>query len=1017
MNFATWSIRNPIPAIVLFVLLTIAGIHGFRALGVQDFPDLDLPTVKVSLRLPGAAPAQLETDVARKVEDSMATLQGLKHLYTTIKDGQVDIVAEFVLERPLTEAVNDVKDALDRVRTDLPTDLEQPQVTKVSIGPGGPFATYAVTSDRLDEEGISWFVDDTVARTLLAVPGVGEFDRTGGGQREVQVVVDPHRLDARGVSVADVSRALRRVQQENSGGRGQLGGAEQGVRTIATLRQAGELAALPVTISADHWVRLGDVATIQDTLADRTTAARLDGAPAVGFQVLRSKGYDVVKVARGVDAALARLEQEHPGIKVQKVTNTVTHTEENYQGSMRMLYEGALLAVVVVWLFLRDWRATVVGAAALPLSIIPTFAVMQLVGFALNGISLLALSVVVGILVDDAIVEVENIERHLRMGKSVRDATVEAVTEIALPVMATTMALVVVFLPTAFMSGIPGLIFRQFGWTAVTAILASLLVARVVTPMMADALMRHTGTSERADGAVMRTYLRMAQWCLRHRWVTALGAGAFFLASLALIPYIPKGFIPPEDRGYTAVTVETPPGSSLETTLQATEAARRAIAEGPRKLPGIANILSTVGSANAPSAGEVRKGSLTITLTPEGTRPGQTELENMIRARLAEVPGARFSMGSGGPGEKLEVVLTGRDTTTLKASAAAIERDLHTIVYLSGIVSSASIERPELIITPHATQAAEMGINTQTIGDTVRIATNGDFNAALAKLNLDNRQLAIRVRIPEAARQDAATLGNLRIASRMGLIPLASVADISLRSGPSQIDRYDRNRYVKVTADLGGYPLGNAVATAMKLPSVIHLPASVHLVNSGDAEVMAELFTSFGLAMVIGVACVYGVLILLFKDFFQPVTILSAVPLSLGGAFIGLLAAHAQLGLPALIGLVMLLGIVTKNSILLVEYAIMSMHTQGFSIREALLDACHKRARPIVMTTVAMVAGMLPLALGLDGGNAFRQTMATAVIGGLVTSTALSLFVVPVVFTFISDFENLLGRLRVKLTG
>ena len=749
MNFATWSIRNPIPAVVLFVLLTIAGIHGFRALDVQDFPDLDLPTVRVALRLPGAAPSQLETDVARKVEDSMATLQGLKHLYTTIKDGQVDIVAEFVLERPITDAVNDVKDALDRVRTDLPSDLEQPQVTKVSVGPGGPFVTYAVTSDRLDEEGLSWFVDDTIARTLLAVPGVGEFDRTGGGQREVQVVVDPHRLDARGVGVADVSRALRRVQQENSGGRGQLGGAEQGVRTIATLKQASELADLPVSISADRWVRLGDVAEVRDTLADRTTAARLDGAPAVGFQVLRSKGFDVLKVAKGVDAALQRLQDEHPGLKVRKVTTTVTHTREQYEGSMRMLYEGALLAVVVVWLFLRDWRATVVGAAALPLSIIPTFAVMQLVGFALNTISLLALSVVVGILVDDAIVEVENIARHLRMGKSVRDATIEAVTEIALPVMATTMALVVVFLPTAFMSGIPGLIFRQFGWTAVAAILASLLVARIGTPMMADALMRHTGAQEHPDGWLMRTYLRVAGACLRHRWITAFAATAFFIGSLALIPYIPKGFIPPEDRGYTAVTVETPPGSSLETTLQATEAARRAIAEGPRRLPGIESILSTVGSASAPSAGEVRKGSLTITFTAVGTRPGQTELENLIRARLAEVPGARFTMGSGGPGEKLEILLTGRDTNTLKASAAAVERDLHTVTYLSGIVSSASIERPELIITPRATQAAELGISTQAIGDTVRIATNGDFNAALAKLNLDNRQLAIRVRIPE----------------------------------------------------------------------------------------------------------------------------------------------------------------------------------------------------------------------------------------------------------------------------
>jgi multidrug efflux pump subunit AcrB len=1010
MNFATWSIRNPIPSIVLFFLLTLAGFWGLHRLGVQDFPDLDLPTINVTLRLPGAAPSQLETDVARKVEDSMATLEGLKHLRTQITDGSVSIIAEFVLERPLSDALTDVKDAVDRVRNDLPVDVEQPQVTKVTVGPGGPIMTFAVTSSSLDEEGLSWFVDDTIARTLLAVPGVGEFDRVGGGQREVQVDVDLPRLNSLGLTVTDVSRAVKRVQQDASGGRGQLGGAEQSVRTVATVAQAADLARLPVAISNDHWVRLDEVAQVRDTLADRTTAARLDGHPAVAFQILRSKGYNVIDVAAGVEGALAKLESEHPGLKVQKVISTVTHTEEQYQGSMRMLYEGAALAVVVVLIFLRDWRATIVGAAALPLSIIPTFAVMQWAGFTLNTITLLALSVVVGILVDDAIVEVENIARHVRMGKSVREATEEAVTEIALPVLATTMALVVVFLPTAFMRGIPGLVFRQFGWTAVAAILASLLVARLGTPMMAAWLMKGGGHEER-DGWLMRSYLRAVRWCLDHRWITMALAAAFFVGSLSLIPFIPKGFIPPEDRGYTAITVETPPGSSLATTLAATEAARLAIIGGDHPVPGIANILSAAGSATAPTAGEVRKGSLTITLTPVGTRPDQITLENMIRERLRPLPGARFSMGNGGPGEKLEILLTGRDIPTLKATAQNIERELRGVSYLSGVTSSASLERPEIVVHPRATAAAERGVSAQSIGETLRIATSGDFTPSLAKLNLDNRQIGIRVRIPEVDRQNLDTVGTLRVPGRGGLLPLSTVADISVESGPSQIDRYDRNRFVSVKADLGGYPLGTALAAAKALPAVRDMPSSVRLVGSGDAEVMAELFGGFGLAMLIGVLCVYCVLILLFKDFFQPVTILSAVPLSLGGAFVSLLAGHAEIGLPALIGLVMLLGIVTKNSILLVEYAIVGIEQRGLSQRDGLIDACHKRARPIVMTTVAMVAGMLPLALGLDGGNHFRQTMATAVIGGLITSTALSLLVVPAAFTFVAGFERRLRRL------
>ena len=1017
MNFATWSIRNPIPSIVLFFLLTVAGFWGLHTLGVQNFPDLDLPTVKVSLRLPGAAPSQLETDVARKVEDAMATLEGLKHLHTSITDGQVNITAEFVLEHSLADALTDVKNAVDRVRNDLPTDLEQPQVTKVTMGPDGAFVTYAVTSDRLNEEGLSWFVDDTIARAMLAIPGVGEFDRVGGGQREVQVDVNLPRLNAQGLTVTDVSRAVRRVEQEASGGRGQLGGAEQSVRTVATVAESADLASLPIAVSNDHWVRLDEIATVRDGLAERTTAARLDGAPAVGFQVLRSKGYDVTKVALQVEHTVEQLQANYPGLKVKRVVNQVKHTEDQYQGSMRMLYEGALLAVVVVWLFLRDGRATLVGAAALPLSIIPTFAVMQWAGFTLNTITLLALSVVVGILVDDAIVEIENIARHVRMGKSVREATEEAVTEIALPVMATTMALVVVFLPTALMSGISGLVFKQFGWTAVAAILASLLVARLATPMMAAALMRPEPAREERDGRLMRGYLATVRWCLGHRWITVAAATAFFIASLALIPLIPTGFIPAEDHGYISISVETPPGSSLTSTMDAAEAARQALIGGANPLPGIASIFSLAGSATAPGAGEVRKGTVIVTFAPEGTRPSEKFLSQEMRKRLRQIPGARYSLGSGGPGEKLELLLTGRDAAALKSTAQSIERELRGVSYLSGVTSSASLERPEITVRPLAAQAAERGVSAQAIAETIRIATSGDFSSSLAKLNLDNRQIGIRVSAPEAQRRDFDTIANLRIGTRGGLVPLSSVADISIRSGPSEIDRYDRNRFVSVTADLGGYPLGTALAAAHALPSVRAMPSSVSLVNSGDAEIMGELFGSFGLAMVIGVLCVYCVLILLFKDFFQPITILSAVPLSLGGAFISLLVGHGELGLPALIGLVMLLGIVTKNSILLVEYAVVGMRDRGLPEYEALVDACHKRVRPIIMTTIAMIAGMLPLALGLDGGTGFRQTMAVAVIGGLMTSTALSLLVVPVVFTLIAGFERRLKRLVQRQSG
>jgi multidrug efflux pump subunit AcrB len=1010
MSAATWSIRNPIPAILLFLLLTLAGLWSFRALDIQNFPDLDLPAVSVVLRLPGTAPAQLETEVARKVEDSIATLEGLQHLVTNITDGQVNIMTDFTLDRDLSDALLDVKDAVDRVRGDLPPDLEEPEVSKITIGPGGPILTYAIESSSMDEEALSWFTDDTVARTVLAVPGVGRFERVGGVQREVQVRVDPTRVQALDVTVADISRALKRTQQDASGGRGQLSGTEQGVRTIASARQATDLDELPIALADGRSVRLDQVAEVADSYAERTQAALLDGKPAVGFQVSRSKGYDETKIAKGVEAALAQLAKEHPDVKYQLVRSFVQHTENQFHVSMEMLYEGAILAVLVIWWFLRDWRATLIGASALPLSIIPTFAVMHWLGYALNGITMLALSVVVGILVDDAIVEVENIARHVREGKPVRAATEEAVEEIALAVIATTATLVVVFLPTAFMSGVPGLVFKQFGWTVVAAVIASLLVARLVTPMMAAWLVR-PDRGHHGKGAWTERYLKIADWCLRHRLFTIVAGTLFFFGSLMLVPLLPTGFIPAGDEGNTSVSVELPPGSSLVSTVATAEEARRAIVD----LPGIDHVFTTVGSSSASGGdmgvGEVRKGSLMVVLAERGHRPKQQEIEVSMRKRLDAVPGARFSIGADKPGQKLQIILASQDAQALTSAAHAVEADLRRLPYLGGVVSTASLERPEITVRPDLARAAERGVTTQAIGDTVRIATSGDFVQSLAKLNLDNRQVDIRVKVPEDVRTDMQAIADLRIPGRGGLVPLSSVASLSVESGPSQIDRYNRERQITISADLGGYPLGNAIAEAKKLPAVLALPSSVRWIDSGDAEFMAELFGGFGLAMLTGILCVYCVLVLLFRDWFQPVTILSAVPLSVGGAFVALLLARSELGLPSLIGLVMLLGIVTKNSILLVEYAVIGIRERGLSEHDALLDACRKRARPILMTSVAMIAGMLPLALGLVGDSSFRTPMAIAVIGGLVTSTALSLLVVPVVFTYLAGFERrLLGH-------
>ncbi len=1008
MNVSAWSIRNPIAAIMLFVLLTLAGALSFKAMKIQNFPDLDLPTVTVTAALPGASPAQLETEVARKIENSVASVQGLKHTYTKIQDGVATVTAEFRLEKGTQEALDEVRDAVNRVRSELPGDLRDPQISKLNLA-GAPILSYSIASSRMDDEALSWFVDNEVSKALLGISGVGSVARVGGATREVQVALDPARMLGLGVTAADISRRLRAVQQESSGGRVDFAGAEQAVRTLATVQSAAELAALDIPLADGRRVALSQVATVSDAVAEQRSAALLNGQPVVGFEVTRSRGASEVEVQQRVRAALEQLRQAHPDVQVNEVFNFVDPVQENYDGSLMLLYEGAILAVIVVWFFLRDWRATFVAATALPLSVVPAFVGMWALGFSINVVTLLSLSLVIGILVDDAIVEIENIVRHLRMGKSPYQAAMEAADEIGLAVIATTFTLVAVFLPTAFMSGIAGKFFKQFGWTAALAVFASLVVARVLTPMMSAYLLKPiVGQGQPPDGPVMSRYMKAAAWCVRHRWVTSVGAAAFFVGSIALIPLLPTGFIPADDFGQTQVTVELPPGSTFSDTRQAAEQARALLKDHPH----VRQIYTAIGAGAAGSdpfapggAPEARKATLTLTLTPRVERPGlrKQAIESEIRDRLQSLPGARVSVGlAGASGEKYVMVLAGDDGAALAQAAREVERDLRGIPGIGNVTSSSSLVRPEVVIRPDFAAAADAGITAEQMADTLRIATSGDFDRALAKLNLAQRQVPIMVRLPADARRDPALLAQLPLATPRGPVQLGTVARISLESGPAQIDRFDRRRNINFEVELNGQPLGDVAAAAQKLPSVAQLPSGVSQSTYGDAEVMGELFESFGLAMLTGVLCIYMVLVLLFGGFMQPVTILAALPLSLGGAFVALLATQSAFSMPSLIGLIMLMGIATKNSILLVDYAIIAMR-QGMSRWDALMDACHKRARPIVMTTIAMGAGMMPIALGWGADPSFRQPMAVAVIGGLITSTFLSLLVIPVVFTFVDD--------------
>ncbi|MFH6565633.1 efflux RND transporter permease subunit [Pseudomonas kulmbachensis] len=1027
MNISAWSIRNPVPAVLIFILLAAFGVIGFSKLQIQDFPDMDLPTVQINARLEGAAPAQLETEVARKIEDKLTSLTLLDHITTTITDGRVSIMVTFDIDKDSDVAVNEVRNAVDSARTDLPSSMNAPTVSKQTAA-AASLLTYAVESSQLDEQDLSWLVDNDITKVLLSVKGVSSVTRVGGVDREALVELDPVLMAGLGVTSSDVSARVKSVQKESSGGQGEIGGQRQSARMLATVDSVEQIADISIPLADGRWVRLDQIARVQDAHADRSTYAFHNGKSVVGFEVTRSRGFSDVTVARAVRDALVAFGKTHGQARVVEVSSTVEPVLDNYNGSMMLLIEGMLLAVLVVWWFLHDWRATFIASVALPLSILPTFAYMWLAGYTLNLVTLLSLALVVGILVDDAIVEIENIERHLLMGKSPYQAAMEAADEIGLAVIATTLTLVAVFLPTAFMSGIAGQFFRQFGVTASVAVLASLLVARLLTPMMAAYIMKprqRPGAGDLSDGSLMRGYLRLVDVALRKRKTTTLVATAFFLLSLLLLSFIPTAFIPAQDKAQSMVTLQLAQGATLEDTARVAQRASELLG----KLVQVKGVYASVGTVtqgggpDAASVADVTSATLTVDLVPRGERDlKQSVVEARMREALRALPGVRVSVGGADSGEKLTLTLASDEAGLLVRTANEVEAQLRTLKGIGNVTSSAALQRPEIQVRPDYARAAALGVTSEALADAVRMATYGDYSTVLPKLNLPQRQINIRVRMSPKARDDLDAIAQLRVPGRDGLVNLGSVANITLGSGPSQIDRIDRSRNVTLSVELNGRAIGEVQREVMSLVVMQQLPAGVFRVDQGELQRMTELFENFALALAIGVFCIYAVLVLLFHDFMQPVTILSALPLAMGGALCALWMAGQSFSMSVVIGVLMLMGIVTKNSILLVEYAIVSRR-KGMGRLEALGDACHKRARPIVMTTIAMGAGMMPNALGLGAEPSFRQPMAIVVIGGLLTSTVLSLVVVPVVFTYVDDLLQWIktwrrGRTRLlKLRG
>ena len=1004
-NISAWAIRNPIPPIVLFIALTIAGLISFARMDINQMPDISFPGASVTINQPGAAPTEMETQITRKVEASVASIGNVKSITSFVSEGTSGTNVEFQLGTPVDRAVNDVRDAVAKIRSDLPEGILEPQVSRLDIE-GGPIAYFSIEGVDMTLEQLSWFTDNTVIKRLQAIKGMAAVFRGGGVSREIRVILDPARMQAQGVTASQVNDVLRSVNVNAAGGRAELAGAEQSVRVLGNAASAYTLGQTQIAVGEGRTVRLADIATVKDAYGEQREIAKMNGRQVLSIGLQKAKGASDVEVYDNAVKILDELHKDNPKIVFRELYTSVSYTKQQYTSAIEAMVEGSVLAVVVVFFFLRDWRATLISALAIPLSAIPAFWFMSLMGFTLNTISLLALSLVAGILVDDAIVEIENIVRHMRMGKTAYQASMDAADEIGLAVVATTMAIVAVFLPVSFMPGIPGQFFEQFGLSVAVAVLMSLLVARLITPMIAAYFLKAEGVKEHGGGKLMEKYIGLLKWSLVHRWKTILIGVTAFLATIGLGMTMPQEFQPPVDTDYSAVKIELAPGARV---AEDTQKVADQVAAILHKQPEVLNAFADIGDQ-----GETRFASIYITLKPAKERARTSvEFERETAPLLAKVPDARVNFQSqtgGGFGRDVTIMLAGDDAAKLQSAAHSLIGYMRKMPQLRDARIDGDLPRPELIIKPNLDLAANLGVTTTALSQAIRIATLGDIEQNMAKFSLSDRQIPIRVSLSEDSRRDLATIQNMPVQTSFGgTVPLRVVADIHFGAGPSKIRRYNQVRRLVLGADLApGAISGQAYDAIYATPIMKNLPAGVRQVKVGEQEFQGDLIAGFVMAVVAGIMLVFAVLVLLYKRVLPPFVNMGSLLLAPLGGLIALKICGMSISMPVYIGLLMLFGIVAKNSILLVDFAIEEMR-RGADRFDAILEAAHKRAQPIVMTSVAMIAGMLPIAIGLSGDGSWRAPMAVCVIGGIALSTLLTLVIVPAGFTLADDLEKWMG--------
>jgi multidrug efflux pump subunit AcrB len=1004
-NISAWCIRNPVPPIVLFVALLLAGIISFSRMDVNNNPDIEFPGAQVVIVQPGAAPTELEKQVTQIVEASLRSINGVDEINSSVREGMSMTFVQFQLGTDIDRAVNDIRDSLTKVRSDLPDGILEPQVNRVDTT-GEAIAYISAEAVDMSLEQLSWYVDDVVVKRLQGVPGAAAINREGGVSREIRVILDPAKMQAFGITAAQVNNQLRQSNLNAAGGRTEIAGAEQSVRVLGNARDAFQLGETNIALGGGRFVKLSALADVQDLYGEQRSISTMNGRQVLSFSIQRAKGASDVKVYDAVWKELRKIQKENPKIHFTELYTSVDYTKAQYKSSIAAMTEGAILAVLVVWLFLRDRRATIISAIAIPLSAIPTFWFMEMLGFSLNQISMLALSLVAGVLVDDAIVEIENIVRHMRMGKSAYQASIDAADEIGLAVVATTFSIVAVFLPVGMMPGVSGEFFKNFGFTVVAAVLLSLAVARMITPMIAAYFLKAHGEETHGEGPLMDRYMSILRWTLLNRRWVVVGGATSLAATVGVMFTLPFQFQPTLDFDYSQVRVEMVPG----TTLKQTETVVGRIQDDlKRNAPEVVAAFADIDPGRA---------SIYLRLTPERDITSD-EFQKAWGKRFSEIPDARvtFQSQTGGfSGRDITITLGGSDPVVLEQTAQKLTEEMRGLKEIVAPRIGGDMLRPEITIKPRADLAASMGVTTA--------ALSGDIDQNSAKFSLSDRQVPIRVSLSEQSRRSLATLENLPVpTSTGGSVPLKTVAEISFGAGPTTIQRSNQNRRISIGADFAvnpktGKPYVNsqAMAAINDLPTMKALPQGVQKLTLGDARWQQEMVTNFLIACLTGIASVFAVLVLLYRRFVPPLVNMGSLLLAPLGGLIALKLFGFAISMPVLIGILMLFGIVAKNSILLIDFALEEID-KGVPRFEAIMDAGHKRAQPIVMTTVAMVAGMVPTALALTGDGAFAQPMGVTVIGGLIVSTFLTLLIVPASFSLAVGFEGRVGPwLRYHLT-